>query len=129
MKHVCESTSISHLINQHSTGTCATEGSTFYIYCGISSLAIQLREASQTFGVFSRAACWRMRHWVHALHGQSSMKKCDVTRLYAKCKEQGKCNTLLHQAIRIASTIAFTASSTGGDGFFVHRVCMRVVKF
>ena len=57
------------------------------MFHGISSLAIQLREASQTFGVFSRAACWRMRLWVHALLGQSSMKKCDVPRLYAKCKE------------------------------------------
>ena len=36
---------------------------------------------------------------MHALHGQSSMKKCYVTWLYAKCKEQGKCNTSLHQAI------------------------------
>ena len=75
----------------------------------ISSLAIQLREVSQTFGAFSRAACWRMKHWVAwsvALPDQSSMKKCDVTRLYAKCKVQVKSDTSLHQAINVEFTLS-----------------------
>ena len=34
------------------------------VFHRISSLAKQQREISTT-GAFSRAACWRMRHWVH----------------------------------------------------------------
>ena len=55
-----------------------------------------------------------MRHWVHALHGQSSMKKCDVTRLYAKHKQQGKCNTSLHQAITILQNCWWMPGITEG---------------
>ena len=32
-------------------------------------------------------------------HGQSSMEKCDVTRLYTKYKKQVKCNTSMHHVI------------------------------
>ena len=35
------------------------------VFHGISSLAIQQREVSQTFGAFRKVTCWRMRHWVH----------------------------------------------------------------
>ena len=54
------------------------------VFHRISSIAKQQREICQIFSAF----------------GQSSMKKCDVTRLYTKCEKQIKCNTSMHHAIK-----------------------------
>ena len=50
--------------------------------------------------------------WSIALHGHSSIEKCDVTRLYAKREVQVKCNTSMHHAITPTGQLANSSSQS-----------------